>query len=75
MRTRKEKKKARGRNKISKKLARKHANIMDAGKVKLMEKKRSEAEATGRGEGFMTPAEKKRKKGLEEGGALSRFFK
>lgn len=71
----KEKKKARGRNKISKKLARKHANIMDAGKVKLMEKKRSEAEATGRGEGFMTPAEKKRKKGLEEGGALSRFFK
>jgi len=71
----KEKKKARGRNKISKKLARKHANIMDEGKKKLMEKKRSEAESKGRGDDFMSPAEKKRKKGLEEGGALSRFFK
>eukprot|EP00520_Triparma_pacifica_P018180 CAMPEP_0118667736 /NCGR_PEP_ID=MMETSP0785-20121206/19955_1 /TAXON_ID=91992 /ORGANISM="Bolidomonas pacifica, Strain CCMP 1866" /LENGTH=566 /DNA_ID=CAMNT_0006562229 /DNA_START=38 /DNA_END=1734 /DNA_ORIENTATION=+ len=64
----KEKKKARGRNKISKKLARKHKNIMDESKVKLMEKRRMEREGKGGNvEELMSPAEKKRKKGLEEG--------
>ncbi|GMI31137.1 hypothetical protein TrRE_jg11436 [Triparma retinervis] len=70
----KEKKKARGRNKISKKLARKHKNIMDESKVKLMEKRKKDMRDKGMGDEVMTREEKKRKKGLEEGGALSRFF-
>ena len=67
-------KKARGRNKINKKLARKHKNIVDEGKIKLEEKKRDAKEAQGDFETGVSVEEKKRRKGVEDGGALARFF-
>jgi U3 small nucleolar RNA-associated protein 7 len=69
----KEKKKARGRNKISKKLARKHKNIVDEGKIVLEQKKKAGEMARGDDSG-MSKEERKKTKGVEEGGALARFF-
>ena len=70
-----EKRKARGRGKISKKLAKKHKNIVDAGVVKLRELKEEAKKANGSSNGDGNTFEERKKiKGLREGGALSRFF-
>ena len=74
-RAKKEKKRARGRNKISKKIARKHKNIMDESKLKLIQKRKEEMQNKGENtDGFLSAQEKRRIKGVEEGGALSRFY-